>query len=173
MIDVFGIGVAQGKGIMKGRLVFPIHDRQGRLVAYCGRWVEKERPDDEPKYRQLPNFRKDLELFNWHRVCQVDIPSPVVIVESFFSVMTLHEMNVRAISPMGRSLSEAQVELLQDGTVTRVALLFDGDDPGRKAIITAGRQLLEAGMDVVAPVVPEDFKPHRSSAEDIRALLRA
>jgi len=170
MIETFGLGVAR-RGIMQGRLVFPIHNPDGELVAYCGRWVDGEPPADEPKYKQPPNFRKELELFNWHRVKGGVKDSPVVLVESFLSVVKLHE-RYRVASPMGWSLSTAQVELLKAGGVTSVVLLFDGDDPGRVAVTTVGRDLLAHGFAVTAPVVAEDFKPHRCQPDELVAILR-
>ena len=166
----FGIGVAT-RGIMKGRLVFPIHNAKGELVAYCGRLIGSEPLKDEPKYKLPPNFRKELELFNWHRVKDLATERPLVIVESYFSVVKLHGMEVPCVSPMGRTLSETQLSLLKGAGIKQVTLLFDGDDPGRTAIITAGRQLLAADLAATAPVVPEGFKPHKASAEELRTFL--
>jgi DNA primase len=155
---------------MKDRLVFPIHNADGELVAYCGRWVVGDPPEDEPKYKQPPQFRKELELFNWHRVKNRATDAPVVVVESFLSVVKLHE-RYRVISPMGRSISEAQIELLKSGDVWSVVLLFDGDDPGRAAVTAVGRALLAHGFAVTEPVVAEDFKPHRSNNDELAAIL--
>jgi len=169
MIKTFGLGIAR-RGIMKDRLVFPIHNAAGELVAYCGRWVAGEPPEDEPKYKQPPQFRKELELFNWHRVKDRNEDDPVVLVESFLSVVKLHE-RYRVTSPMGRSVSNAQIGLLKSGGVRSVVLLFDGDDPGRAAITAVGRGLLGHGVAVTAPVVAEDFKPHRASDDELTAIL--
>ncbi len=166
----FGIGVAT-RGIMKGRLVFPIHNAKGELVAYCGRHIGDEPLKDEPKYKLPPNFRKELELFNWHRVKDLATKRPLVIVESYFSVVKLHGMEVPCVSPMGRTLSGMQFDLLEEAGIKHVVLLFDGDDPGRAATTTAGRQLLAANISVTAPVVPEGFKPHGTGVEELRTLL--
>ncbi len=172
MIETFGLGIAT-RGIMKDRLVFPIHNANGELVAYCGRYVGDVPPEDEPKYKQPPNFRKEWELFNWHRAKErLGATRPVVVVESFFSTIKLHVVTeYPVVSPMGRSMSDNLLTLLKAGGVRRVMLLFDGDDPGRAAVTTVGRQLLAAGLEVTAPVVPEDFKPHRWTEENLRDLL--
>lgn len=170
MIETFALGVAT-RGLMKDRLVFPIHNKDGELVAYCGRYLGNEIPDDVPKYKQPPNFRKELELFNWQRVRQAGSDAPLVIVESFFSVVKLHALGKRCVSPMGRSLSDAQIALLKDGGIEKILLLFDGDDPGRKAVMLEGRKLLAEGFDVSAPVVSETFKPHRLSEAELLHLL--
>ena len=167
----FGIGVAT-RGIMQRRLVFPIHNTDGELVAYCGRYIGDDPPEDEPKYKQPPKFRKELELFNWHRAKEMKRDNPLVMVESFFSVVKLHCSGLRCISPMGRSLSQQQLQLLLDANEQNIILLLDGDDPGRAAVATIGRRLLAAGIRATAPVVPEEFKPHRCNAEQIVDLLR-
>lgn len=60
---VFGVGFYAGPGLMSGRVVIPIHDPRGRLVAYAGRSLD----GTPPKYRLPAGFRKSLVLFNFHR----------------------------------------------------------------------------------------------------------
>jgi hypothetical protein len=59
----FGVGFYPGPGLMHGRLVIPIHNADGELVAYCGRSVDQTRP----RYRLPPAFAKSEVLFNMHR----------------------------------------------------------------------------------------------------------
>ena len=54
----------------------------------------------------------------------------------------------------------------------KILLLHDGDDPGRAAVTTISRQLLEVGFYVIAPMVPEDFKPHRLTEQELKILLK-
>lgn len=169
MVETYGLGIAR-RGMMKGRLVFPIHNPEWQLVAYCGRWIGDNPPDDEPKYKQPPRFRKELELYNLNRVANADETQSLVLVESFFSVVKM-DTKYNVVSPMGRSISDEQIRLIKNGGFSDVVLLFDGDDPGRAAVTTIGRQLLAAGLSVKAPVVPEDFKPHRCDPQEIDLLL--
>ncbi|MEM8539418.1 MAG: CHC2 zinc finger domain-containing protein [Pseudomonadota bacterium] len=171
MIKDFGLGIAQ-KGMMKDRLVFPIHNKTGELVAYCGRWVE-EPEDDQPKYKQPPKFHKELELFNWHQAQGlIKKGQPLLIVESFLAVVKLHVWGFPVVSPMGRSLSDTQIETIKAAKIKSAILLFDGDDPGRDAIKPASRLLLDAGIHSWSPAVPADFKPHHlKSAKAAKKLL--
>src|SRR5664279_6644473 len=73
--------VFAGQGYMQGRVVIPIHDEDGRLVAYAGRSVGQT----EPRYRFPPRFRKSLVLFNLHR--SVNHGKTVVVVEGFFDCL--------------------------------------------------------------------------------------
>ena len=59
----FGVGFYAGPGLMHGRLVIPIHNAEGGLIAYCGRSVNQT----QPRYRIPPGFAKSEILFNMHR----------------------------------------------------------------------------------------------------------
>src|SRR5436190_21239250 len=59
----FGVGFFPGRGTMSGRIVIPIHNERGELVAYAGRAID----GSEPKYKVPAGFRKSMELFNLHR----------------------------------------------------------------------------------------------------------
>jgi DNA primase len=172
-VATFGLGQvsARSKSIAR-RLAIPIHNRTGDLVAYCGRYIGDTIPDDVPKYILPKGFRKDLELFNLHRVTGLSpAPNFVILFESFFSVMR-HGAHVPSVSAMGRTISEAQIALLRDAGITKVVVVFDGDDPGR----LGGREAAGA----LAPYVwtrvvdlPLGTKPHHLAWEDLRPLLRA
>src|SRR5438105_1606699 len=77
----FGIGYFSGKGSMSGRVVIPIHNERGELVAYAGRAID----DRQPWYKLPVGFHKSLELFNLHRAkTPASVGSTVVLVEGFF-----------------------------------------------------------------------------------------
>ena len=60
----FGLGYFTGeKGLMVGHIVIPIHNANGEVVAYAGRWPG-EPPNNTPKYKLPPGFKKGQELFN-------------------------------------------------------------------------------------------------------------
>jgi DNA primase len=169
----FGLGVTTRSKLLKDRLAIPIHNQDGELVAYCGRFPSADMPDDEPKYKLPPNFRKELELFNWHR-CKDAFASgktkTLILVESYFSVFHLHN-HFPVVSPMGWSVSLQQIAIIKQSNVEKVVLLFDGDDAGRHAVTKAGREFLKVGLPVIAPVVQEDFKPHRVAITELGNLL--
>lgn len=81
----FQIGWYSGPGTMQDRIVIPIHNRHGRLVAYTGRALK-----GEPRYRFPSGFQKSLELFNVHRAVQSGSRSAIV-VEGFFDCMRVHQ----------------------------------------------------------------------------------
>src|ERR1039457_6619445 len=96
----FGVGFC-GKGMMAGRVAIPIHNEQGNVVAYVGRWPG-EPPGDTPKYKLPPGFRKSLELFNIDRAVKEPSDKPLVIVEGFFDCMKLYQHGCRRVVALDR-----------------------------------------------------------------------
>ncbi len=131
----------RGNGFLAGRCVIPIRDENSRLVAYAGRAVHGE----APKYRFPSGFRKSHLLFNLDRARHAGARN-VIVVEGFFDALKVHQAGHPVVALMGTSFSQRQSELLT-GYFTRVTLLLDGDEPGRRAaeIIT---QLLMPKMPV-------------------------
>jgi DNA primase len=144
-IEYFGLGYHAGKGMMHGRIAIPIHDTDGQLVAYAGRFPGGDPPEGEDKYKFPPNFKKSLVLYNLHRARE-HASEGLIVVEGFFSgVFTLFQKgrkNVVAI--MGSSLSEAQERLIVQtvGPRGRVLLAFDPDEAGRKGMQEAAARLV-------------------------------
>lgn len=83
-ITTFGLGYHDGRGIMHGRIVIPIHDEHGQLIAYADRWPGDDPPEGEPKYKFPPHFRKSLVLYNLHRARE-HAGEGLIVVEGFFS----------------------------------------------------------------------------------------
>lgn len=119
-----------GRGLMKNRWCIPIHDGDGTLVAYAGRWADEDVPENEAKWLLPPKFRKSDVLFNLHRLLETE---HVVVVEGFFDAIRLHELDVPVVSVMGTSISDEQVALLVDAGTRYVTVMFDGDDAGQEA----------------------------------------
>ena len=104
----FGVGFFSGKGSMSGRVVFPIHNKHGDLVAYAGRAID----GSEPRYKFPAGFHKSLELYNLHRVKN---QSPaVVVVEGFFDCMKVSQAGYPCVALMGCSMSKSQEKLLAE-----------------------------------------------------------
>jgi len=169
-IKTFGLGVAK-RGSMQGRLCFPIHNEDGALIAYSGRWVEDKLPKDTPRYKLPKGFEKARVLFNLHRVLADAVPETVVIVEGFWSVLRLHAAGVPVVSCFGASLSEAQADLLVDAGVKNCTLIFDGDDGGRAGALHA-LPILAKRLFVRTIVLEEGIKPDTMDEALLRSLPR-
>jgi DNA primase len=117
---------------MAGRIAIPIHNADGKLVAYAGRWAAPldALPEGKGKYEFPSGFRKELELFNLHRVAHC---RHLVVVEGFFGVMRLHSLRLPAVALMGTAVSVKQLELLAHANARHITVLLDGDVPGQAA----------------------------------------
>ena len=159
----FGVGYNRGQGSMAGRIVIPIHDENGVLVAYAGRSVDLTKP----RYRFPARFRKSLVLFNLHRAT-VESKS-VVVVEGFFDCFKVYQAGLRCVvALMGCSLSLRQEQLLREH-FEEVVLLLDGDKAGR----TAGAAIAERLISKVSTrivEIPAESQPDQLGADQIRCL---
>lgn len=143
-IDFFGLGHHAGKGIMSGRVVIPIHNDQGELVAYAGRWpADTGLPEGSQKYALPPGFRKSKVLFNLHRARQ-HATEGIIVVEGFFTVFEFWQRGRRnVVALMGSSMSKEQERLIVEtvGPKGRVLLALDNDEAGRKGSEDARNRL--------------------------------
>jgi len=161
----FGAGFYNGGGLHAGRIVIPIHDHAGDLVAYAGRSIAGE----EPKYRFPAGFRKSLVLFNFHRAVQSG-EKTVVVVEGFFDAMKVHQAgHANVVALMGSSLSQRQSDPLANH-FDRATIMLDGDAAGRHAADVIER-LLAPRMNVTRADVGVGRQPDQMQTRDINAML--
>ena len=154
--DKFGIGHCK-RGMMKGRVCFPLKDPDGTLVGYAGRLVDGEPTGDSPRYLLPKNFNKSQILWNFERI-RVWQPSHIVLVEGFWSVLRLEEANIPAVATLGHHLFQQQIDMLVADGVTQVTVIFDGDDPGRTGANEACAALAKR-LFVRMFVLEDDQKP--------------
>jgi DNA primase len=125
LVESFGLGYC-GQGIMAGRVCIPIHDADGRLVAYAGRWVGAEDPPEgKGKYELPAGFRKELELFNLHRAKHC---KHLVVVEGFFDAIRLLTVMLDGDEP-GRAAAGEVAAAIGNVAWTRIVHLPDGAEP--------------------------------------------
>ncbi len=161
----FGIGYFYGKGSMADRVVIPIHNGEGELIAYAGRAIDDE---VEPKYRFPSGFRKSLVLFNLHRA--ENSSDRVVLVEGFFDVMKVHQAGFPyVIALMGCEMSEAQENLLIE-SFNEVIIMLDADESGRSAASQIASRIVRK-LFVRIVDVPEGKQPDQLSSDEIRQIL--
>jgi DNA primase len=162
-----------GKGMMAGRIAIPIHNEEGNVVAYVGRWPG-EPPGDTPKYKLPPGFRKSLELFNIDQAIKEPSDKPLVIVEGFFDCMKLHQYGCRkVVALMGSTMSAAQEGLIKKHTDSKsqVIVMLDEDEAGQ-----AGREdiavcLAKFAFVKIHAFEKPDTQPDNLTAEEVQQLF--
>src|SRR5579872_1309519 len=130
----------------RDRVMFPIHDRGGRVIGFGGRAMEAGAP---AKYLNSPEtelFHKGSVLFNHHRARKsAHDKGEVVAVEGYVDVLQMSEAGFpQTVAPLGTALTAEQCELLWRMAPEPI-LCFDGDNAGRKAAFRA--------IDVALPLI--------------------
>jgi DNA primase len=165
--EQFGIGCYRGSGIFSRRLVIPIHNDRGELVAYCGRALDDA---SQPRYRFPSGFSKSEILFNLHRAVATGQPA-VVVVEGFFDCLKLHQAGVPAVvALMGAALYDSQQRALLQH-FQRVILMLDGDPAGRRATASLNARL-QHSASVRVIHLPDGVQPDQLSTEALRGILQ-
>jgi len=159
----------------RGRLLFPIDDLRGRVVAFGGRILG----EGEPKYLNSPEtpiFHKGKLLYHLHAARHAMRKAErAVLVEGYFDVLRLALAGiVEVVAPLGTGLTADQAELLRRHT-PQVLLCYDSDDAGLRATFRAGDELLRAGLRVGVATLPEGEDPdtlvQRQGAAGLESLL--
>ena len=119
----------------RGRLIFPISDRDGDIVGFGGRALG----DEQPKYLnspQTPLFDKSGLLYGLHLAKDaIRERGEVVVVEGYMDVVTAHQFGHRnVVAAMGTALTEAQVNLVKR-YAPRIVLALDADAAGQAAMV--------------------------------------
>lgn len=132
----------------RDRVMFPIHDRRGRVIAFGGRVLEK---DDGPKYLNSPEtalFHKGRELYGLWQVRQAHAKIPrLVVVEGYMDVVSLFQFGVdTAVATLGTATTPDHAELLFRNAAD-VYFCFDGDRAGRGAAWKALESVLPRMRD--------------------------
>jgi DNA primase len=123
----------------RGRVMLPIHDARGRVIAFGGRILDKR--EGVAKYLNSPDtplFDKGRTLYNLHRAAPaVRQSGRVVVVEGYMDVVALAQAGIaEAVAPLGTALTEMQLEMLWRMVDTPI-LCFDGDAAGQRAAMRA------------------------------------
>ncbi len=166
---VFGDDIAVSYDRFRDRVMFPIPDSRGRVIAFAGRAMSADNP---AKYMNSPEtelFHKSNVLYNYARARKpAHERGQVIAAEGYMDVIALHAAGFdNAVAPMGTALTERQMVLLWR-LHTEPILCFDGDEAGLRAA--------ERAIDMVLP----GLQPGRSvrfamlpAGQDPDDLLRA
>ena len=154
------------------RLMFPVVDAQGRVVAFSGRALPSPPQDDAssgspadppPKYINSPEspiYVKGATVFGlWQARHVIRQQERAILVEGNFDVVSLHARGVaNAVAPLGTAFTLDQARLLRR-YATSVTLLFDGDSAGRKAVTAALDPAEQAELDADVATLPNGMDP--------------
>ena len=149
----------------RGRLIFPIKNMSGQVIAFGGRIIGDE---DAAKYinsTDSPLYKKGENLYGLFQARrEIAIRKSVMLTEGYMDVLTLHQFGYKnACGVLGTALTPEQVRRLA-GFCSHLELIFDGDAPGRKAALKACEMVLSKGLACNVVTLPD--------GEDIDSLLQ-
>lgn len=151
----------------RGRVMFPITDKRGRVVAFGGRIMG----DGEPKYLNSPEtplFHKGRQLYALAQAREgARATGRLIAVEGYMDVIALHQAGLdQAVAPLGTALTEAQIEEMWRLAAEPI-LCFDGDAAGQRAAARA----LERALPILKPGLSLRFATLPAS-EDPDSLVK-
>ena len=145
----------------RNRLMFPIRDENGRVIAFGGRVMPGS--DDKAKYLNSPEtqlFSKSRCLFGLDLARQKIVETRIVaIVEGYTDVVMAHQFGAtNVVSPLGTALTSGHVQMLRR-FADKIVLLFDADSAGDRAANSAVELFLTQPVEIAIASMPDGLDP--------------
>ncbi|MEZ5890513.1 MAG: DNA primase [Xanthobacteraceae bacterium] len=147
----------------RDRVMFPITDLRGRLIAFGGRALDKDAPAKYLNSPETPLFHKGANLYNGAAArAAAHAGAPLIVVEGYIDVISMATAGFPAtVAPLGTALTEDQLAILWR-IADEPVLLFDGDDAGQRAAYRAvdlALPLLQPGKSLSFATLPQGHDP--------------
>lgn len=185
--EVLQIAVQQGlirqrdngpgyRDFFRNRLIFPIHNPAGEIIAFAGRDLSGE---SQAKYMNTPEtdlFKKGRVLYGLHQARNpIREKKRAIVVEGYFDVLRMHTYGFdETVAPMGTALTDEHLAVLER-LCEELILLFDGDKAGHMAAMRSLQQTWDLGITVRVVHLPAGQDPDEflltHPSEDMGDLL--
>ena len=141
----------------RGRVMFPIHNISGKVIAFGGRTLKAEK--DIAKYFNSPEselYVKSNVLYGLHLAKNAIVKYDMCyLVEGYTDVVSMHQAGVEnVVASSGTSLTEGQIRLIRRYT-PNITILYDGDSAGIKASFRGIDMILKEGMNVIVDLATD------------------
>ena len=164
----------------RDRLMFPIRDSRGRVIAFGGRILEKGDGDAGPKYLNSPEtplFHKGRELYGLYEARQAHTDfKRLMIVEGYMDVVRLHQAGITyAVATLGTATTQEHLNKIFRMT-SELVFCFDGDRAGRQAAWRAlenALPLARDGRELKFMFLPEGHDPDSLVADEGREAFES
>lgn len=156
-----GLVKESGYDTFRDRIIFPIFDVSGRVVAFSGRILHKN--DKAPKYLNSPDtvlFKKSDILYGLHKAkTAIRRKDYSVLVEGQMDLVMSHQAMIdNTIASSGTAITESHIRRMKQLS-NRVIISFDSDEAGFKAANRTAKIGLQSGMEVKVVILPEGKDP--------------
>ncbi len=164
----------------RARVMFPIHNVSGRVIAFGARILKVDKDKSQPKYLNSPEtevYHKSQVLYGIFQAKQTIRQEDVCyLTEGYTDVISLHQAGIKnVVASSGTSLTLEQIRLISRFT-PNVTILYDGDAAGIKAALRGLDMVLEEGLNVSVVTFPDGEDPdsyvRKVGAEAFREYLK-
>ena len=142
------------------RIMFPLHDVNGRVVGFSGRIYKDDNSNKYVNTKETDIFKKGEMLYHYHiarEECR--IKKNIIIMEGFMDVIRASSSDIKnTVALIGTALTKEQINLIKRLS-NNIYLCLDGDDPGVKATLSVGEALLENNLNVKVISLPKGEDP--------------
>lgn len=162
----------------RGRVMFPIQNLSGKIVAFGGRILEKR--ENTGKYVNTPEnvvYHKSNELYGiFQAKSEINRKNQCILVEGYADVISMHQSGVRnVVASCGTSLTTEQVKAIRRFT-NNIMIIYDGDNAGVKAANRAIEMVASAGMNIRLVFLPNGSDPDdfakEHNADEVETYLK-
>ncbi len=160
-----GLAIKTERGTLydrfKGRVIYPVHSLSGRVVAFGGRTLRKEKT--VAKYVNSPEsliYSKSRELYGMYQArTAIAKKKDCILVEGYMDVISMHQAGVEnVVASSGTSLTDGQIRMIKR-FADSVTLIYDSDAAGIKASLRGINMLIAAGLSLRVVLLPEGDDP--------------
>lgn len=162
----------------KGRVMFPVHNASGRIIAFGGRTLKTDKK--VAKYINSPEteiYHKSNVLYGLYFAKKQIIAEDVCyLVEGYTDVTSMHQAGIEnVVASSGTALTVEQIRLIRRYT-NNITILYDGDAAGIKASFRGIDLILEEGMNVRVLLFPDNDDPDsyskKVSSEELKRFIK-
>jgi DNA primase len=149
--------------MFRGRIMFPISDISGKIIAFGGRILDSKKDTKAPKYinsPETPVFKKSYTLFGLNLAGgAIREKKYAIITEGYTDVIVCHQYGFRhAVAPLGTALTEGHLRKLKAYT-KKLLLIFDADEAGTNAARRSLHLIYENGLRAKVLTLPKGSDP--------------
>ena len=145
------------------RVMFPIHSVSGRVIAFGGRTLLKEKSDKIAKYvnsKESEIYVKSRSLYGiYFAKSEISKRDKCYLMEGYLDVLSMHQVGItNCVASSGTSLTEEQIRIIRKFT-ENITIMYDGDSAGLHAAIRAIGMILKEGMNPRVVFLPDGDDP--------------
>ncbi|MBR1522254.1 MAG: DNA primase [Bacteroidales bacterium] len=161
------------------RVIFPVHSVSGRIIAFGGRTLLKEKSDKIAKYvnsKESEIYVKSRSLYGiYFAKTSISKEDRCYLMEGYLDVLSMHQAGItNCVASSGTSLTEEQIRIIRRFT-NNVTIMYDGDSAGLHAAIRAIDMILKEGMNPRVVFLPDGDDPdsysRKHTLEEIKEFI--